>query len=444
MSENKNNLWHLANPIKLTSLEEDLQADVVIVGGGYTGLSTALHLAKQNVDVVLLEAQDIGYGASGRNVGLTNAGLWIMPKKTEQLLGKQRGRKLNQFLIDAPQYVDQLITEHSIDCDYTRNGTLHLAHSKSAIKYLNERRKQLLEYGADVVFLDQNEAYEQTKAEHYYGALKDGNAGTLQPLKYCIGLAKLAREAGVRIYNFSAVTDIEKLADGVKVFTSGGNVTAGNMVLATNAYEEKLNYNNGLFESLYYSQLASKPLSKMQQAECLPENNGCWDSGAVMRSFRTDADGRLIVGTLGNIYTGKTSDFTTVGNMGFTVGNIGIGDARGLQKWVLHVVGKTFPNLGELNYEFAWSGRIARSHNDIPQIIEIDNGIFQILGYSGRGISPATVTGRVMADYLCGKINKAELPLPLNEARHISFHKLREVVYEVGCQMSHLSDFLIR
>lgn len=431
MLEAENNLWHLAKPLDgLEPLREDIKADVAVVGGGYTGLSTALHLAQQGKDVVLLEAHDIGYGASGRNVGLTNAGLWVMPQQVEQVLGVERGRRLNQFLIDAPKYVDQLITEYDIDCDYLRNGTLHLAHNKTALKYLDERRRQLLEYDADLKLLDADATFELTQAENYYGGLKDFNAGTLQPLKYCIGLAKLALENGVRIYKQSAVLDLERINGNIRLKTDLGNVTAGKIVLATNGYEQGLSYNNGLYTPVYYCQLASERLSANQRKHCLPANNGCWDSGMVMRSFRTDVEGRLIVGTLGNVYTGTDQ--------------INARKVDGFKKWSAHVVKKTFPNVGELRYEFAWAGRIAKSANNLPQLLEVTDGVYQIMGFSGRGIAPATVSGKMLADYLCGKINRKELPLPFNEAKNISYNRLRAVVYEMGCELSHLSDFIVR
>uniref|UniRef100_A0A2A4YVV1 FAD-dependent oxidoreductase n=1 Tax=OCS116 cluster bacterium TaxID=2030921 RepID=A0A2A4YVV1_9PROT len=432
MAQNVGNLWHLAEPMtELKSLDEVLQADVAIVGAGYTGLSCALHLAQQGKDVVVLEARDIGYGASGRNVGLTNAGLWIMPKEAERLLGAERGKRLNQFLIDAPHYVDQLIETHEIDCDYKRNGTLHLAHNRRAVAYLNKRAAQMAEYGADVSLLDRTLAFELTGAEGYFGALKDAGAGTLQPLKYCIGLARAALAAGVRIYTHSAVLDIERIngniggniGENLRLKTQNGYVTAGDIILATNAYEEKISYNKGLYTSLYYCQLASEVLSEAQREQCLPANMGCWDSGAVMRSFRTDAAGRLLVGTVGNIHTAS---------------------ANGLKNWSQHVVGKTFPHIGELNYQYAWAGRIAKSVNNIPQIQELHKGLYQIVGYSGRGIAPATVTGKLMADYLCENISIDELPLPFNALKNISFNRVRAAIYEIGCQMSHISDFIMR
>ena len=421
---NITNLWHQAGTEhNYPQLTEDLQADVLVVGAGFSGLSTALHLARKGVAVVVLEAQQIGFGASGRNVGLTNAGLWIMPQQAEQHLGRERGQALNQLLIDAPLYVQQLIEEQQIDCDFSAKGTLHLAHKASALDYLAQRAEQLSSYGAQLQLLDADDTFNRTRAKGYYGALLDNRAGTLQPLKYCRALAQLAVAAGVKIFTHSPVTGLQKSADKVQANTLKGKITAEKIVLATNAYEDKLSQNRDYYTPLHFCQLASAPLSAQQRQQCLPDNNGCWDTGAVMRSFRTDAAGRLIVGTVGDIHST---------------------DAGHFKRWSQHVVAKTFPQIGALEYQYAWSGRIAKSHNNIPQLLEIEDNIIQIMGYSGRGIAGATVCGRELAKYINGDISRQQLAIPFNTAQKISFNQLRAVAYELGSQLSHLSDHMLR
>ncbi len=421
------NLWqetkHQQGLAQLDQLQSHIDVDVAVVGGGFSGLSTALHLAQQGVSVTVLEAQEIAFGASGRNVGLTNAGLWIMPDRTLNLLGERQGKMLNKLLIDAPCYVRQLILENQIDCDYTANGTLHLAHSTASLDYLQQRMHQLSAYSANMQMLDKTQAFSHTQAEGYYGALQDLRAGTLQPVKYCQGLAVIALKSGASIYTHSAVKRIEKNAAGLCLQTTKGSVQAKKVVLATNAYEQHLQYSKGLYTPLFYCQLASQPLSAEQRKHCLVSNMGCWDTGRVMRSFRTAADGRLIVGTVGNIH---------------------LKNAQGFESWTRHVVNKTFPHIGDLEYQFAWAGRIAKSHNNIPMLNLIDDDILQILGYSGRGIAGATVTGREIANYLTAKTKPMDIALPMNCARSISFNKLRAAVYEVGSQISHLSDHFLR
>ena len=421
---NLENLWW-QNEQQLTTypLDLDINVDVLVVGAGYSGLSSALHLAQQGVNVAVVEASHIGSGASGRSVGLTNAGLWIMPQQAEKLLGVTAGRALNQLLIDAPLYVAKLIKDHQLDCDFLNNGTLHLAHSVAAMQYLHQRQSQLEVYGAKLELLDKATVYAKTQASGYFGALQDSRAGTLQPLKYCRELARLASLAGAKIYSQTQVCAIDKQGEKLVISTGQSQIIASKVILATNAYEQQLSYNQDLYTPLYYSQLASQPLSVEQRQQALPSNQGCWDTGTVMRSFRTDATGRLIIGTVGNIHCG---------------------DAQGFKRWSQHVVSKTFPALGQLEYQYGWSGRIAKSSNNIPQVIEIDNNILQIMGYSGRGIAGATVAGRELAHYITGKISKTELALPINQAKAISFNQLRAAVYEVGCQLSHLSDHLLR
>ena len=422
------NLWQeTKNAVDCDSvyqaLNTDIDVDVAVVGGGFSGLSSAYHLAKSGLTVAVLEANDIGEGASGRNVGLTNAGLWIMPKEAQQLLGAKQGKKLNQLLIDAPGYVAHLINHYNIDCDFKLNGTLHLAHSKAAVSGLQERRRQLQQYGTNIDLIDRQTVFEKTRAEGYYGALLDHRAGKLHPLKYCQGLARIAHQSGAQIYTHSGVTDIEKLNDRLVLTTASGKVKAGKVVLATNAYEEHINYSKGLFTPMFFCQLATSPLSAEQNELCLPDDNGCWDSGMVMRSFRKDKDGRLLIGTVGNIHTR---------------------DAKGFKYWAKHVIAETFPQLGALEYQYAWSGKIAKSHNNIPQLSSIGEHIIQIMGYSGRGIAGATVAGKEIAEYLTDKKSAEQLALPFNQAKAISFNQLRATVYELGSQISHCSDHLIR
>jgi len=422
------NLWQQTKHQNLTditshNLNGEIEVDVTVVGGGFSGLSTAYHLAQQGVRVAVLEAVDVGEGASGRNVGLANAGLWIMPKQAEQLLGGRQGQQLNQLLIDAPVYVKALIDRYNIDCDYNSNGTLHLAHSMASVKQLQERQRQLRAYGADIDFLAATTVYEKTQAKGYNGALLDHRAGALHPLKYCQGLARIAQNCGAKIYTQSPVLNIDKVAGRLLLSTSQGRVNTDQVVIATNAYEDHLNYSQGMFTPLHFCQLASAPLTQQQHAQCLPDDNGCWDTGTVMRSFRKDASGRLLIGTVGNIHTEA---------------------AKGFKYWAQHVLGKTFPQLGELEYQYGWSGKIAKSHNNIPQLRQIDNNIIQIMGYSGRGIAGATVAGREIADYLTQQKSSSDLALPLNQAQAISFNQLRATVYELGSQISHISDHLLR
>jgi len=197
----KQGLWAATAPSKprLTSLQGDQRTDIAIIGGGYTGLSAALHLAKTGKESIVLEAEDIGYGGAGRNVGLVNAGLWLMPEELLRLAGPEYGEKLIDVLGDSPDLVFELIKEHGIECEALRNGTLHCADSKKGYKALQQREAQWLKRGAPVQLLGRDEAASKTGSNSFYGALLDKRAGTIQPLAYAYGLATAALKAGAQL-----------------------------------------------------------------------------------------------------------------------------------------------------------------------------------------------------------------------------------------------------
>ncbi|MCP4432579.1 MAG: FAD-binding oxidoreductase, partial [Gammaproteobacteria bacterium] len=186
------------------SLEEKLEAEVLVVGAGYTGLSTALHLAEQGISVVLLESSRVGFGGSGRSAGLVNAGVWKTPDYVIEKLGEEAGQKFNQALYDTPSQVFDLIERYKIDCQARRCGTINIAHKASALDYLRDRCPQMQKLGASVRLIDGDEASALSGSPVYrHGGILDPNAGTIQPLSYVRGLAKAVSGLGVQIFEES-------------------------------------------------------------------------------------------------------------------------------------------------------------------------------------------------------------------------------------------------
>lgn len=200
-------LWEktAAEPPATSLLAGAVSADVVIVGGGYTGLSSALHLAEAGSKVVLLEGKEIGFGGAGRNVGLINAGMWVMPDDLPGVLGPVHGERLLELLGNAPKLVMELIDRHGIACELERNGTLHCAVGANGLKEIEERAAQWAARGAPVTLLDAAETAKRIGSDAYTGSLLDMRAGTLQPLAYARGLAHAAVKAGVAIHTSSPV-----------------------------------------------------------------------------------------------------------------------------------------------------------------------------------------------------------------------------------------------
>jgi len=397
-------------------LQTGRAADVIIVGAGYTGLSAALHLAERGTDAIVLEAREIGFGGSGRNVGLVNAGLWLAPDEIELRLGKEAGARLNGALGDSPALVFSLIERHGIECEALRNGTLHLAHSTDGLAELKRRAAQWLSRGAPVKVIDKATTTQLTGSEIYHGALYDLRAGTLNPLGYVRGLARAAQQAGASIHCHSPAKALSRHGDHWQVTTPAGMVSGEAVILATNAYSDDLWPGlKSVIIPIHFFQLATKPLGDNVRATIFPERQGAWDTQKVMTSFRVDAAGRLSVGSLG-----KLPD----------------NDDASLKSWADHTLKRTFPQLDRTSWDFGWSGLLAFTPAHLPSLHQLAPRLLTCLGYSGRGIGPGTVMGKAIAEYLLGR-PESELPLPITTPRPVPFRSIRSGIYEASFQTYH-------
>jgi glycine/D-amino acid oxidase-like deaminating enzyme len=394
-------------------------ADAVIVGGGFTGCSAALHLAEAGASVVLLEAEGIGFGASGRNVGLVNAGLWLPPDTVEAELGTQAGARLNAMLAAGPGLVFQLIEKHGIVCEAVRNGTLHCAHSRSCLADLKERLRQYQARGWPVRLLSAEETAAKIGNDVYSGALLDARAGTIQPLAYVRGLAHAAIAGGARLYERSPALRIAREGASWRIATPDGSVTAGGLLLATGAYHKAAaGTPSPRYTPVRYFQLATVPLPAALRAEVLPEGQGCWDTATVMSSFRLDAAGRLLIGAVGSLE--------------------GLG--RALHRdWARRKLAALFPRAAALPFTHGWDGRIDMTADHIPKIVGFGPRAIGIHGYSGRGIAPGTVFGKAAAAWLAGG-NEGVLPLTPVEGYSERLTLAKSAYYEMGASAFHVMD----
>ncbi len=412
------NLWSTTagETLAAAPLEGDVCADAVIVGGGFTGCSAALHLAEAGVGVRLLEAQSIGFGGSGRNVGLVNAGLWLPPEEVEQALGQAVGGRLNAALAAGPDLVFSLIDRLGIDCEAMRSGTLHCAHSQGGLDDLKDRLRQQLARGAPVELLDAEETAARTGTRIYRGALLDRRAGTIQPLAYCRGLARAARDAGAVLHEQTPVLSIARAGDGWRVATPGGSVSAGALLIAVNAYGRPMaGLTPPAYVPVHYFQIATRPLTDNLRRSVLPERQGCWDTAPVMSSFRLDAAGRLLIGAVGSLE--------------------GAG-ARWHRGWAARKLAALFPDLAGIDLEHAWCGRIAMTGDHLPKILRLGERSVSVFGYSGRGISPGTTFGKAVAAYLVDGDERA-LPCDPVDAHSERLAGVKQAYYEFGASLTH-------
>ena len=412
------NLWqNSANEnISFKPLKALLVSDLIIIGGGYTGCSAALFAAKKGLSVALID-QKIGYGGSGRNVGLVNAGLWLHPKKVEKILGAEAGVKLNNALASAHDLVFSLINENEINCSANRSGTLHCAHSQKGLADIELRFKQLSERGAELELLDRNETQQRTGSSSFFGSLLNKKAGTINPLDYCQGLARAAHSQGASIYESTLATKIQSSNNHWMVETSQGLIKAKMLLIATNAYQQPITgIKSSEYTSVQYFQVATDPLPEKISKMILPNGEGCWDTASVMSSFRLDESNRFIIGGVGNLDHIASKIHT---------------------KWAKRKMESLFPMLKNIPIKYSWHGRIAMTNSHIPKIVKLGNNAYSIYGYSGRGIGPGTYFGKAVAECLLNN-NEDYLPVsPVNYNQEL-FRSIKSKAFELGATTRHL------
>lgn len=392
-------------------LNSDALVDVAVIGGGYTGLSTALHAAEKGLAAHVIEAEKIGFGGSGRNVGLVNAALWLPPQQVRAQLGDTYGPRALTRLSAGPDYVFSLIEKHQIRCEAIRNGTIHAAHGPSGFADLAARHSEWQRLGQPVDLLSRAEVAQMIGSDHFHGGLLDHRAGTVNPMGFCRGLARAARGAGAKISTGVRAIKLHHEAGQWRVETTQGDLRARAVVLGTNAYSDDLW--PGLrrsFTVINYFQLATAPLGP-EAAHILPGRQGLWDTGQIMFSLRRDSFDRLLVGSMGTIFGSKD---------------------RGLsQRWARKQLARVFPDLGPMRFEAAWHGQIAMTPDYLPRIHQLAENLFTPIGYNGRGITTGTLFGQSMAEILTG-MPLADLPLPVSQMAPAPQGPIRSKLYQAA------------
>jgi glycine/D-amino acid oxidase-like deaminating enzyme len=414
-------LWaHTARAAPTTpELTRQLSADVVILGAGITGSSTALHLAGAGRDAVVLEAREIGFGGSGRNVGLVNAGLWVMPDLVSSRLGEKHGERLLSVLGRAPDLVFELIAKHGIDCEAVRAGTLHCAVGEVGLRQIERRAAQWHARGAPVSLLNASETAARTGTAGYTGALFDERAGTIHPLGYVRGLARAALSQGARIFTGSPALRAERSGGNWRIHTPRGSIRAPRVVIATDVYGTgPWNVVQTEQVRLPYFNLATEPLQGLARQSILPGGEGAWDTLTVLSSFRRDAAGRLIFGS--------------VGALGAVTGPLH-------RHWAREELTRLFPQTRGVRFESDWFGYIGMTRDDLPRFHIYAPGVVGFSAFNGRGIAPGTVFGRLVAQLVSGGLSEEDLPLPVTSPRSVGGRLLKGWFYNIGSAVAHFA-----
>lgn len=413
--------WYAATatpPGPYAQLKGEHHADVCIIGGGFTGLSAALHMAQAGRKVILLEAHRVGFGASGRNGGQVGSGQRVEQDALERMVGQGDARLLWDLAEDAKSLVTDLIREHRIDCAY-RPGIVHADWNARDVPHSHAYAEKLRrEYGYDQISpLNREEIRAIIGSDAYQGGTLDIGAGHLHPLSLAFGLAKAAAQAGAILHETSRVVEIHPGEPAV-VQSELGRVTADQVILAANGYlgglERKvaarvMPINNFI--------VATEPLGE-DAKRVLARDVAVADSKFVINYFRLSGDGRLLFGG-GESYGYKFPDIKET-----------------VQKPMLEV----FPHLKDTRIDYAWGGTLAITMNRLPYFARPASNVMSASGYSGHGVALSVLAGMLMAQALEGQSDGFDVMARLPVSRFPGGASMRSPLLKLAMSWFALRD----
>lgn len=378
-------------------LAGEARADVCIIGGGYSGLSAALHLARAGVRVVLVEQALLGWGASGRNGGQIHVGMRRGQDWLERQVGREDAMALWTLAQDGRDHVDWLIETLDIDCDF-RPGYLHVDHKRAYVDH-SRRMVDLLRDRYDyphIRFVDEAEVRQRVGSDGYYGGTLDARGGHLHPLNFALGIARGARAAGAVLHERTPVTGVVRQGSGWRVEAAGGHVLADKVVLACNGYLR------GLAPEVEARVMpinnfvgVTEPLGAERAASLIRGTEAVSDSRFVVYYFRITPDHRLLFGG------GESYGYRFPADIKATVRP--------------HIL-KVYPQLADVRLDYAWGGTLSVTPNRLPFVRQIGPGFYNISGYSGLGVVLAPYFGKLVAGAIAGDSRGfdqlARLPVP--------------------------------
>ena len=392
MKQQPANSWYEATakrPAPAPALAGDVVADVCVVGAGIAGCSTALHLAERGYRVVLLEAERVGFGASGRSGGQLIPGYASGQAKLADQIGKADTKRLWDFTIEGVDFVRKQVQLHSIDCD------LHWGHMHVGIKprqrdELKEwQREQEDDFGyRSLRFLERDEVAQWIASGRYIAGLLDSQSGHLHPLKFTLGLGAAAQAAGVRLHENSRVTSIER-GSTVTVRTANGSVRAKHVALCGNIGHgalapELARRTIGIASYI----VATQPLGVERAQALLRDDIAVADVNWIIDYYRLSSDQRLLFG----------------GRVSYS-GIDPVGTARATRQRMLNV----FPQLSDVEIDYAWGGIIDISMSRAPDFGRLDPNIYYLQGFSGHGMVLTGIAGKIIAESIAGQAERFDI-----------------------------------
>jgi len=370
----------------LPAAKGDIRCDVCIVGAGYSGLSAALHLAKSGYDVVLLDAQRVGFGASGRNGGQVGTGQRVGQDTLEDMVGQDRAHALWDLSLESVALVRELITTHDIDCGWA-DGIIEADHRARDVPHSHAYAEKLnRDYDYDLIRpLNRDEMRAQVGSPAYHGGTLDMGGGHIHPLRFALGLARAALAAGVRIHEMSKVKSVSNTG----VLTETARVTSDHVILCCNGYlgnletkvaQRVMPINNFI--------AATEPLSDDKARDLIRDNHAVADSKFVINYFRLSQDNRMLFGG-GESY--------------------GYRFPRDIAAVVRKPMLEIYPQLADTRIDYAWGGTLGITMNRMPHFARVAGNAISISGYSGHGVAMATLGGKLAAQAIAGQAEKFDL-----------------------------------
>lgn len=420
----QNSLWEatavaapVAPPLRGTS-----DAEVVVVGGGYAGLSCALQLAERGVAVAVLEAAQVGAGASGRNGGQVLFGGKQSRSELIARYGEAAGQRLYRFGTEAADATFALIQRLNLQCDAIQAGSIYAADSQAGLAETQAKYKALASQGIAARALNREQVHQATGSSAYLGGYFNPRGGSVHPLSLVRELARAAMRAGARVHEASPALSIERDGSGWRVRTAQGQVRARRVLLATNGRPAGLwpGLNRAVLP-VWSFQVATDPLPA--SAGVLPGSPVVSDTRRVLRYFRRDREGRLVLGGKGTIRA-----------------------PHGPQSFELQrkTLARLYPQLAEQPIRFYWGGQVSVTLDRLPRLFTLGDGVLASVACNGKGVSWNVALGPVLADALCGvPLDSLALP-PAQPLQGIPLHSLKQIYTAVGGTWLRLRDSLER
>jgi glycine/D-amino acid oxidase-like deaminating enzyme len=404
-------LWAAtAEPARdLPSLSGEQRADVVIIGGGYTGLSAAHHIAKAGLAPLVLEANSPGWGASGRNGGVITAKFRLSFREIDAAHGRAMARRMYEIAHESVEMVEELVADHHITAArLTRTGQVKAAHNETTLKAaISEAEWMKREMGdSDVRILDARDVRDETGSRNFIGGVLNPGSGGIHPLNYVRGLARGLAARGVAIFQDSPVLRLGHDKDGVIAETPRGVVRARQAIIATNSYSDLTPATERLQRTLVPFRSAiivTEKLSPNLAGHLMPTDRTYTETKRMMRWFRK-IDDRVVFG-------GR--------------GAFGRQDSQSAFEALRQAMVGIFPELAEVALDFRWSGLVGMTLDSVPHIGRLDDRTLFAMGYNGAGVAMSSLMGRYLAALLRGEKRDLGL-LDASRLRTIPLYALRE------------------